>query len=101
MIHDIPYEIAVERGHPHQDVIHIAGWVSMFTLHSMWPFLWIWATLWRDDRGWGFQHQSASQGGEQPDIAVLAQRIAVLEAAIQSTPNAQPAEEQQLESKED
>ena len=44
-IHDIPYEIAKKRGHPHKDAIHIAGWVSMFLLHSIWPFLWIWAYL--------------------------------------------------------
>lgn len=54
VIHDIPYEIAERRGHPHQDSIHVAGWVSMFTLHAIWPFLWIWATLYREDRGWGF-----------------------------------------------
>jgi len=52
-IHDIPYEIAKSRQHPHQDAIHIAGWVSLFTLHVIWPFLWIWATLYRSDRGWG------------------------------------------------
>ncbi|MEA3291417.1 MAG: DUF3302 domain-containing protein [Pseudomonadota bacterium] len=46
-IHDIPYEIAKKRGHPHQDAIHIAGWVSMFLLHSIWPFLWIWAYLYK------------------------------------------------------
>ena len=53
-IHDIPYEIAQHRNHPHQDAIHVAGWVSLFTLHVLWPFLWIWATLYREDRGWGF-----------------------------------------------
>lgn len=42
VIHDIPYEIAKEREHPHQDAIHYAGWVSLFTLHTIWPFLWIW-----------------------------------------------------------
>ena len=52
VIHDIPYEMAVERNHPHQDAIHVAGWVSLFTLHAIWPFLWIWATLYREDRGW-------------------------------------------------
>ena len=55
VIHDIPYEIAVHRNHPHQDAIHYAGWVSLFTLHAIWPFLWIWSTLYRDDRGWGFK----------------------------------------------
>jgi len=52
-IHDIPYEIAKHRNHPHQDAIHYAGWVSLFTLHVLWPLLWIWATLYRSDRGWG------------------------------------------------
>jgi hypothetical protein len=54
VVHDIPYEIAVHRNHPHQDAIHAAGWVSLFTLHVLWPFLWIWAMLYREDRGWGF-----------------------------------------------
>lgn len=53
-IHDIPYEIAKARKHPQQDAIHVAGWISLFTLHALWPFLWIWATLYREDRGWGF-----------------------------------------------
>ncbi len=46
-IHDIPYEIAKKRDHPHQDAIHIAGWVSLFLLHTIWPLLWIWAYLHR------------------------------------------------------
>ena len=53
VIHDIPYEIAVHRNHPHQDAIHYAGWISLFTIGAIWPFLWIWATLYREDRGWG------------------------------------------------
>jgi len=56
-IHDIPYLIAQSRQHPQQDAIHIAGWVSLFTLHIIWPFLWIWATLYRPDRGWGFSEE--------------------------------------------
>jgi len=62
VIHDIPYEIAVHRNHPHQDAIHYAGWVSLFTLHAIWPFLWIWSTLYREDRGWGFDQ------GEKEDV---------------------------------
>jgi hypothetical protein len=53
-LHDIPYEIAVARKHPQQDAIHVAGWVSLFTLHVIWPFLWIWAMLYKPERGWGF-----------------------------------------------
>ncbi|MFA0000466.1 DUF3302 domain-containing protein [Vibrio sp. 10N.261.46.A3] len=45
IIHDIPYEIAVKRNHPHQDAIHVAGWISLFFLHIMWPLLWVWAML--------------------------------------------------------
>ena len=52
VIHDIPYEIAKHRNHPQQDALHVAGWISLFTLHVLWPFLWIWATLYREDRGW-------------------------------------------------
>lgn len=42
ILHDIPYLIAKKRNHPHADAIHVAGWVSLFTLHVIWPFLWIW-----------------------------------------------------------
>ncbi len=73
-IHDIPYEIAVKRNHPHQDVLHVAGWVSLFTLHAIWPFLWIWATLYHEDRGWGMD---TSGGGDS-----LGQRLEAIEARL-------------------
>jgi hypothetical protein len=60
-IHDIPYNIAKARNHPHQDAIHTAGWVSLFTLHAIWPFLWIWATIYRPDRGYGFSSSAAAR----------------------------------------
>ena len=53
-IHDIPYEMARERGHPHQDAIHVGGWLSLFTLHAIWPLLWIWANLYKPGVGYGF-----------------------------------------------
>jgi len=56
-IHDIPYKIAESRHHPHQDAIFAAGWVSLFTLHVLWPFLWIWAMAYRPERGWGFAQE--------------------------------------------
>ena len=46
---DIPYKNAVERNHPHQDAIYFAGWVSLFTLHAIWPLLWIWSAAYRED----------------------------------------------------
>ncbi len=46
---DIPYKIAQNRNHPHQDAIYFAGWVSLFTLHAIWPLLWIWSAAYRED----------------------------------------------------
>jgi hypothetical protein len=74
-IHDVPYEIARHRDHPHQDAIHAAGWVSLFTLHAIWPFLWIWAMLYRPDRGWGF----ASGDGPAPGGVIAPQLSALRE----------------------
>ena len=83
-IHDIPYEIAVKRNHPHQDVLHVAGWVSLFTLHAIWPFLWIWAMMYREDRGWGIETSNVGDGadgslGER--LEAIESRLASLEAA--------------------
>ena len=82
-IHDIPYEIAKHRNHPQQDAIHVAGWISLFTLHVLWPFLWIWATLYREDRGWGFSKDGVSQGDEvsalKAELEAVSARLASLE----------------------
>jgi hypothetical protein len=84
-IHDIPYLIAKSRNHPHQDAIHAAGWVSLFTLHVLWPFLWIWAMAYRPERGWGFSHPGP--GGGEPtaglsEIDDLRRRVAELESSL-------------------
>src|SRR5438270_869382 len=80
-IHDIPYMIAKKRDHPHQDAIHAAGWVSLFTLHALWPFLWIWAMSYRQERGWGFSGQPAAvpDSGELDD---LRRRVTELESSL-------------------
>ena len=79
-VHDIPYEIAKKRGHPHLDAIHVAGWVSMFTLHAIWPFLWIWATLYDKERGYGM-----ATGGTSDEVlsklTKLEERLAALESS--------------------
>jgi hypothetical protein len=80
-IHDIPHLIAKSRNHPHQDAIHAAGWVSLFTLHVLWPFLWIWAMAYRPERGWGFEKEARR---EQADVDDLEARIARLERRMQS-----------------
>ena len=78
-IHDIPYEISKHRNHPQQDAIHVAGWVSLFTLHVLWPFLWIWATLYREDRGWGFQPSNSGQSNTQDTDSIENSSTQVLE----------------------
>lgn len=82
-IHDIPYEISVHRNHPHQDAIHIAGWVSLFTLHAIWPFLWIWATLYREDRGWGLSTNPATDAS----VTALNEQINSLRERVDSLEN--------------
>ena len=79
-IHDIPYEIAHKRDHPHQDAIHAAGWVSLFTLHVLWPFLWIWAMLYRPERGWGFNHPTDEATRQPGKLDELLRRVELLEA---------------------
>lgn len=80
-IHDIPYEIAVKRNHPHQDVLHVAGWVSLFTLHAIWPFLWIWAMLYHEDRGWGMDTSDSSDDSLGQRLGDIEARLAELETA--------------------
>jgi hypothetical protein len=86
-IHDIPARIAKARHHPHEDAIHAAGWISLFLLHILWPFLWIWAMMYQPERGWGF----ASKPGEptSPKEAVteldeLRRRLAEVEQRLES-----------------
>jgi hypothetical protein len=75
-IHDIPYEIAKKRDHPHQDAIHIAGWVSLFLLHTIWPLLWIWAYLYKPGEKF-LQMEVTGAGSEEQ-----AKRIEQLEGQV-------------------
>jgi hypothetical protein len=84
-IHDIPYEMAVKRNHPHQDAIHYGGWLSLFTLHAIWPFLWIWATLYRPETGYGFARSADGSNDEfKNTLAELEQTVGELQAQIHS-----------------
>jgi Na+/H+ antiporter NhaD/arsenite permease-like protein len=42
-IHDLPHKVAKQREHPHEEAIHIACWLSLITLHAMWPLVFTWA----------------------------------------------------------
>jgi hypothetical protein len=98
IIHDIPYEIAKRRNHPQQDALHVAGWISLMTLHILWPFLWIWATLYREDRGWGFSTPNQkNEGTLAQDVAALEQEVRALSAQLKAieapSPQAPPQQE--------
>src|SRR5436305_3314246 len=85
-IHDIPYHMALKRNHPHQDAIHVGGWISLFTLHAIWPFLWIWATAYHPVHGYSGPRKkpeatNADASTETSRIAALERKIADLEAA--------------------
>ena len=82
-VHDIPYEIAKKRGHPHQDAIHIAGWVSLFLLHTIWPLLWIWAYLYKPGEKF-LQMEVTGAGSEEQNkrIAQLEEQVLALTTAL-------------------
>jgi hypothetical protein len=84
-IHDIPARIAKSRHHPHEDAIHAAGWISLFMLHVLWPFLWIWAMAYKPDRGWGFAHKQGEPSSPAEAVAELEElqrRLAGIEAKL-------------------
>jgi len=84
-IHDIPAKIAKARHHPHEDAIHAAGWVSLFTLHVLWPFLWIWAMAYQPERGWGFSHkpgEPTSSAEAAAELEEVKRRLAEMEAKL-------------------
>ena len=78
-IHDIPARIAHSRHHPHEDAIHAAGWISLFMLHVLWPFLWIWAMMYRPDRGWGFANKPVEPAESRAELEALKFRLTQVE----------------------
>lgn len=84
-IHDIPYLIARARNHPHQDAIHAGGWVSLFTLHAIWPFLWLWATAYHPEHGYAGKPREDKAAPESASTAALEERVAKLEAELALT----------------
>lgn len=80
----IPHRMAQKRNHPHQDAIYVAGWFSLFVLHILEPFLWIWASMYDPKRGWGFS-QPAPDGATAAELAELRARVAALEGRAASS----------------
>lgn len=83
-IHDIPYEMAKKKNHPHTDAIHTAGWVSLFLMHAIWPFLWIWAALYKPENGDKFNLLIKKEDLLEDEVKELRKRILALEKQIET-----------------
>ena len=85
-IHELPYETAKHRNHPHQDAIYVACWLSLFTLHAIWPLVFIWALMHKD------KPVGASDG---PGATDMSGRLSQLENRLQRLEHgrSQPANE--------
>lgn len=75
-IHDLPHTIAKRRNHPHEEAIHVGCWLSLLTLHALWPFIYLWAVM----------HKPVGAGA--PASADPADRLAELEARLQKLESA-------------
>jgi hypothetical protein len=75
-IHELPYEAAKHRNHPHQDAIWVACWLSLFTLHAIWPLVFIWALTHKEKE----TASESSAGGTVP--ADLSNRLTQLETRL-------------------
>jgi|SRR4029078_3935262 hypothetical protein len=77
-IHDYPHKIAKWREHPHEEAIHVACWLSLFTLHTLWPLVFLWAVMHK--KGEAARIVVTTEGGKTD----LATRLAELEARLKS-----------------
>jgi hypothetical protein len=77
-IHDLPHRMAKKRNHPQQEAIHYACWLSLFTLHAIWPLVFLWSVSNRDPIRVSVDGESGEGGDDR--VAALERRIAELEA---------------------
>lgn len=78
-LHDLPHAIAKKRHHPHEEAIHAACWLSLFTLHAIWPLVFIWSIARQGPMT--VRVENAPGGGPElgDRLAGLEQRLAQLE----------------------
>ncbi len=77
-LHDLPYNIAKKRNHPQVEAIHTACWLSLFTLHLIWPIVFIWSI---SKQGPVSVAVTDHKGPSQED---LAQKVSRLEERLQT-----------------
>ncbi len=74
-LHGIPHQLAEKNNHPHKSAIHVACWLSVFTLHALWPLVYLWAIM--------PSKKLAVEVSNTQDAQLLA-RIEALEAQLES-----------------
>jgi len=74
-LHGIPHHIAEANNHPHKRHIHHACWLSVFTLHAIWPIVYLWAIM------PGLRIKAVADGEAKPDVDLTA-RVAELERRL-------------------
>jgi hypothetical protein len=82
-LHGIPHQIAKSNNHPHHKTIHVACWLSVFTLHAIWPLVYLWAIM--PKLGSGGNADGAATDNLHARVAELERRLAA------QTPSAAPA----------
>jgi len=86
-LHGIPHQIAKANNHPHHRTIHVACWLSVFTLHAIWPFVYLWAIM--PGHSLGVKADGAVTENLQTRVAELERRLAALAPADASAGAAQ------------
>jgi hypothetical protein len=83
-IHDIPHRIAKQRGHPQAEAIHVACWLSLFTLHALWPIVFMWAVSKRQALAVEItkEDSTASDGKAKGQLATVRTKLTKLEERI-------------------
>lgn len=76
-LHGIPHHIAEANNHPHKRVIHHMCWISLFTLHAIWPLVYFWSIM---------PGKNLAITVENKGDADLAARVAELERRMANQP---------------
>lgn len=84
-IHDLPHKIAAQREHPHEEAIHVACWLSLFTLHALWPLVFIWAVSHKKGHLPAVAAETGPEGDPRRRLLDLEARLRKLEAATCQT----------------
>ncbi len=77
-LHGIPHHIAEANNHPHKRIIHHMCWISLFTLHAIWPLVYFWSIM--PGKTFSVRVEGAT------DSAALLARVAELERRLAGQP---------------